>query len=195
MAGLHLWTKDSAEEALTHFYGAIDLDPSFAAAYGMAARCFCQRRANGWMRDRLQESAETVRLARLAIELGREDAVALIGAGFSLAYVAGDVEEGDALIEQGLVLNPNLAWAWYISGWVKIYRGEPQIAIDRATRAMRLSPYDTHRFNSCRSSPSVICYQADLQRQYQQQKWRCGSVRPTSLHGAHWQQAAPFVGA
>jgi adenylate cyclase len=187
MAGLHLWTKDSAEEALMHFYRAIDLDPSFAAAYGMAARCFCQRKANGWMRDRLQESAETVRLARLATELGREDAVALIGAGFSLAYIGGDVEEGDALIEQGLILNPNLAWAWYISGWVKIYRGEPQIAIDRATRAMRLSPYDTHRFNML----SVVAFGHLLSGRFAEAVSAAEmAVRERSTHISAWRALA-----
>ena len=39
MAGLHLWTREGNKEALSHFYRAIELDPSFASAYGMAARC------------------------------------------------------------------------------------------------------------------------------------------------------------
>src|SRR5689334_21107382 len=147
MAGLHLWTREGSEEALLHFYRAIELDPSFASAYGMAARCFTQRKSSGWMTDRQQEVTETVRLARQARDLGREDAVALSGAGFALAYVAGEVDEGATLIQRALVLNPNLAWAWYFSGWVKIYLGEPETAIQHATQAMRLSPNDTHLFN------------------------------------------------
>jgi TolB-like protein len=147
MAGLHLWNREGNKEALLHFYRAIELDPSFASAYGMAARCFTQRKAGGWMADRPQEVTETVRLARLARDLGREDAVALSGAGFALAYVAGEIDEGAMLIQRALVLNPNLAWAWYFSGWVKIYLGEPETAIRHATQAMRLSPNDPHLFN------------------------------------------------
>jgi adenylate cyclase len=154
MAGLHLWTREGNKDALSHFYRAIELDPSFASAYGMAARCFTQRKASGWMTDRPQEITETVRLARKATELGREDAVALSGAGFALAYVAGEVDEGAKLNQQALVLNPNLAWAWYYSGWVKIYLGEPETAIQHATQAMRLSPNDTHLFNM----RSVVAY-------------------------------------
>jgi adenylate cyclase len=147
MAGLHLWTKEGNKDALLHFYRAIELDPSFASAYSMAARCYVQRKAGRWMTDRPQEVTETVRLARKATELGREDAVALSGAGIALAYVAGEVDEGAKLIQQALVLNPNLAWAWYFSGWVKIYLGEPETAIQHATQAMRLSPNDTHLLN------------------------------------------------
>src|SRR3546814_5498046 len=53
------------------------LDPSDAAAYGMAAWIYFWRKINGWMADRPQEASEGARLARRAVELGRDDAVAL----------------------------------------------------------------------------------------------------------------------
>ena len=53
---------------------------------------------------------------------------------------------GDALIDQALILNPNLAWAWLYSGWVKVVLGEPAMAIEREERAMRLSPHDPLTF-------------------------------------------------
>ena len=34
------------------FSRAIELDPNFASAYGMAARCYAQRKSSGWMTDR-----------------------------------------------------------------------------------------------------------------------------------------------
>ena len=86
-------------------------------------------------------------LARRATELGRENADALSAAGLSLAYIAGEVDEGAVLLERALALNPNLAWAWYFSGWVKVYLGDPEAAIANTARAMRLSPHDIHIFN------------------------------------------------
>jgi tetratricopeptide (TPR) repeat protein len=41
-----------------------------------------------------------------------------------------------------LCLNSNLAEAWSFSGWVKNWLGEPEAAIERFARAMRLSPLD-----------------------------------------------------
>jgi len=83
------------------------------------------------------------RTARLAWRAADKDnAVALCTAGVALADALGDVEDGDALIDRALALNPNLAWAWLCSGWVKVSLGEPDAAIERVARAMRLSPQD-----------------------------------------------------
>ena len=43
------WTKDANSEALQLFCKAIELDPGLACAYGMAAWCYAQRKARGWM--------------------------------------------------------------------------------------------------------------------------------------------------
>jgi adenylate cyclase len=147
-ASLHQGTKEAISEALRLFYQAIVLDPEFSSAYGMAAWCYVVRKTNGWMRDLVQEVAETTRLARRATELGRDDAVALCWGGYALAYVAGDVDAGLAFIEQALALNPNLATAWNYSGWVRIFLGEHQSAIDRFERALRLSPRDPTVFHT-----------------------------------------------
>jgi adenylate cyclase len=147
MAAVHLWTREGNEEALLHFRRAIDLDPGFASAYGMAARCYAQRKGGGWMVDRARDVAEAERMARRAVELGKEDALALATAGIALAYVVGDLDDAAAFIDQALELNPNLAWAWAFSGFVKAWLGEPEAVIERVTHAMRLSPRDSQLFN------------------------------------------------
>ena len=146
MANVHLWTKEANSEALRLFYKAIELDPDFASAYGMAAWCYAWRKWNGWMIDRKQEIAETRRLAQRAAELGKDDAVALCRGGFALGHVVGDLEGGAVLINRALVLNPNLATAWLLSGWIRAFLGEPEVAIEHLTRAMRLSPLDPLTF-------------------------------------------------
>jgi tetratricopeptide (TPR) repeat protein len=147
MAAFHLWTREGNEEALAHFQRAIELDPGFASAYGMAARCYSQRKTAGWVVDRARNIAEAERMARRAVELGKEDALALATAGIALAYVVGDLDDGAAFIDQALALNPNLAWAWLFSGLTKAWLGEPEAAIERMTRAMRLSPQDSQFFH------------------------------------------------
>jgi TolB-like protein len=142
MANLHHGTKEATEQALPLLHKAIGLDPGFASAYAMAAWCHFWRKVNGWMADRPLEIAEGARLARRAVELGRDDAVALTRAGSALAHLAGDLDGGIALLDRALVLNPNLAAAWFLSGFLRVWHGEPDGAIERFARAMRLSPLD-----------------------------------------------------
>jgi len=146
LAKIYQATKDANGDALRLFYKAVELDANFASAYGMAAWCYAWRKMNGWMADRAKEIAETARLARQAVELGKDDAVALTMGGFALAFVVGEVEEGAAFIDRALILNPNLAAGWLLSGRVNIYLGNPEVTIERATRAIRLSPLDPFTF-------------------------------------------------
>jgi TolB-like protein/DNA-binding SARP family transcriptional activator len=141
-AALHEGSVEGHKDALQLFYRAIELDPDFASAYGMAAYCYCHRKTNGWMIDRDEEIAETARLARRAVELDKDDAVALSCGGFALAYVADELDAGIAFIDRAILLNPNLATAWIVSGWVRVWLGEPEVAIEHLARAMRLSPLD-----------------------------------------------------
>jgi tetratricopeptide (TPR) repeat protein len=146
MAAFYQLNKAGNEEALALFSRAIELDPHFASAYGMAARCYLQRKGFGWVGDREREMAETDRLARRAADLGRDDAAALSNAGAALVIVVGDLDDGAALIEKSLALNPNLGWAWHISAFTKAWLGEPEQAIEHAARAIRLSPQDPQMF-------------------------------------------------
>jgi TolB-like protein len=146
MAAVYQWTRPDIDKALKLFYRAIELDPNFVTAYGMAAWCYLWRSTNGWTTDRAREIAETARLARRVAELGKGDAIALSTGGLALAYVTGDLEGGVALIDRALAVNPNLTTAWYASGWVRAFLGEIDLAIDHLARAMRLSPLDPLMF-------------------------------------------------
>jgi TolB-like protein len=142
MANLHHGTKGAVEEALRLLYKAIELDPNYAAAHGVAAWCHFWRKVNGWLNDRPQELAEGARLARRAVELGRDDAVALTRAGHALAHLTGDLDGGVALLDRAKMLNPNLASAWFLGGFLRVWRGDSEGAIVHFAHAMRLSPLD-----------------------------------------------------
>jgi tetratricopeptide (TPR) repeat protein len=139
-------TREANDEALQLFDQAIRRDPDFALAHARAAYCYVHRKAGNWMVDRAVEVATAARLARRAIEIGRDDAVALSFGGHVLGYVVGDLDDGAAFVDRALVLNSNLATAWGSSGWMKICFGEPDVAIDHEARAMRLSPLDPRSF-------------------------------------------------
>jgi tetratricopeptide (TPR) repeat protein len=134
--------RQANEEALRLFNRAIEFDPDFASAYAHAALCYVWAKANGWFSVTANEIAEVTRLAQRAVELGKDDAIALATGGYALVYVVRDLEMGAGLVDRALVLNSNLAEAWNFGGWVKNFLGEPEAAIERFARAMRLSPLD-----------------------------------------------------
>src|SRR5262249_9451703 len=63
-----------------------------------------------------------------------------------LAHVVGDFDDGLAFLDRSLGLNPNLSQAWHLSGYLRAWRAEPEIAIERVNRAIRLSPLDKRIF-------------------------------------------------
>jgi tetratricopeptide (TPR) repeat protein len=171
LAAYYQWTRESSAVALSLFNRAIELDAAFAAAYGGATHCYTQRKENGWMADRAKELSEAARLARGAVEVGRDDPVALCFGGLTLGYVIGNVEDGDAFVDRALALDPNLAAAWFASSWLKLCKGELDIALDHLESALRLSPLETHawqgdvaltHFCACRYSDAVSWAQAAL---------------------------------
>jgi TolB-like protein/class 3 adenylate cyclase len=135
-------SRQANEEALRLFKSAIELDPDFASAYGRAAHCYAIGRANGWISITANEIAEVTRLAARAVELGKDDPIALAAGGWALAVVVRDLDAGAGLIDRALVLNSNFSEAWSFGGWIKNWFGEPEAAIERFARAMRLSPLD-----------------------------------------------------
>jgi tetratricopeptide (TPR) repeat protein len=44
-----------------------------------------------------------------------------------------------ALVDRALALNPSFARGWYLSGMLKLWAGQPDLAIERVEAALRLS--------------------------------------------------------
>jgi tetratricopeptide (TPR) repeat protein len=146
MAKVRWATIEAHRDALQHFLKAIELDPSLACAYGMAAWCYVLRKARGWMTDHARESAEAARLARRATHLGGDDPVALCMGGYALAFISREFEAAEASIDRGLAINPNLAQGWRLSAWLRVWTGEPDLVLEHAARAVRLSPLNPNTF-------------------------------------------------
>jgi TolB-like protein/class 3 adenylate cyclase len=135
-------SRQANEEALRQFNMAIEIDADFASAFGRAAICYTRAKSSRWISNTAHEVVEVTRLAQGAVKLGKDDAIALATGGYALAYFLGELGVGAASIDRALFLNPNLAEAWYYSGWAKIWLGEPELAIERFARAIRLNPLD-----------------------------------------------------
>ena len=132
-------TFEDSQEALRLLGRAIELDPNYAAAYGLAAYCQMRQRQRGWVAS---TTTEGIRLANIAARKGQDDPEALWMAGISLAILTGDSEDALALIERSLALNPNSAGAWMVSGMARAYAGDSATAIPHFERSIQLNPLD-----------------------------------------------------
>lgn len=146
MARYHAGGREGLVQAISCFRRAIDLDPKFSSAYGMAAWCVFSLSINDWLGNSDEEIAEGARLARCAVELGKNDAIALARGGHALAHFERDLDLGVDFLDSALALNPNSAATWLMGGFLRLYRGEPEEAITWIERAMRLSPLDSEMF-------------------------------------------------
>jgi hypothetical protein len=135
MSAVHRWTKEGSDEALRMFRKAVEIDPYFASAYGMAVRCCSQRKAGSWTADREQDVAEVEQLALRAARLGVDDAVALCTAGIGFGVRCGRNRERGDPYRSCSHAQPN-AVAWLFSGWVNVWGGQLDVAIEHDARGI-----------------------------------------------------------
>ena len=136
-------TIEQNEESLRLLYKAIELDPAFSTAYGLAAWYHEIPITFGWVPRTDARMREGLRLANLAAEIGETDPEALWMAGVAIAVLSGDYSRGAALVERSLSLNPNSARAWWASGLLQTHLGQAEIALEHYARSRRLNPLGT----------------------------------------------------
>ena len=135
---------DRAAVALSQLWRALSLEPTYGLAHGLVAMSHHNRFLRAGLKE--EDRLASVRHARLAIEHGRDDALALTFAGFSLGMDAHDRHAAFAAFEAALALSPSTALAWILGSVVAGWSGEAERAIDWSERGIRLSPFDPWAF-------------------------------------------------
>src|SRR5207253_3328288 len=135
-----LSTARQIPEALRLMEHAIARDPRYGPALAWAA-FWCFR----LLRDGRSEAPERDRVkgadfARRALEVVGDDAGVLVNAAQALAYFGEDIGAMTALVDRALALNPNYARGWHISGTLRMWAGQPDIAIEHQEASLHLSP-------------------------------------------------------
>lgn len=142
------YTETGYRNALALFRRSLELDNNFADASAQASWCYVTCFVNAWMTDPADDRSEGIAFARRAIETGPDSPVAQCWGGFCLAWLTHDFTQGVPSVEKALAMNPNFAAGWYLHGWLKVYQGEPDSAVDPFGRALGLSPLDPMIFRA-----------------------------------------------
>jgi TolB-like protein len=151
LSSFHRLTVEGHREAIRLSERALELDPSYWPAMAMIGWCRVYQAVQGWVVPTGAEVAQSVALARQSIEAGKDDPDVLWMAGFTVSHLAGEHALAIAAVERALVLNPNCAHAWMVSGYVRCFSNRLEEAIESIYHALRLSPLDplAYLFRQC----------------------------------------------
>jgi adenylate cyclase len=121
---------------------AIERDPRYGPALALAAFCHVHMEVNGWADDSETNARIGIDLAQRALQVASDDPYVLGHVAFVFAHLGQDIDVSVSLVDHALTLNPNFALAWYWSGIIRNWSGQPDIALDHLQTFLRLSPRD-----------------------------------------------------
>jgi len=132
--------KDQLARALDLLGQAIERDPHYAPALALAANCHQRFSVMNWTEDLDRVRHTSINFARQALRNGPDEPDVLVLAAFTLGYFGEDIDVAIGLIDRCLVLNPSHARAWHWSGLLRVFAGQPDLALEHFETYLRLSP-------------------------------------------------------
>jgi adenylate cyclase len=140
------WAKDAVLQALDLLGRAIERDPRYGPALALAGFCHSQLTAFSGSDDDTETSRRRgAALAQQALQVAGDDPNVLAHAAQTLNNCG---EAGDsliALIDHALALNPGSSFGWSSSGWIRLFAGQPDLAIEHFEVSLRLDPVTPSR--------------------------------------------------
>jgi adenylate cyclase len=127
-------------DALRLMEQAIGRDPCYGPALAWAAVCCHRLVVDGRSKDPEADRRKGIDLARRTLRATADDPGTVVNAAAALAFFGEDIGAMVALVDRALALNPNYARGWHMSGTLRLWAGQPDIAIKHVETSLRLSP-------------------------------------------------------
>ena len=143
------YERSHLAEAFELLEQAITREPRYGPALALAATYRVDLENFDWSDDReAQENREmAVDLARRALRAAPDDPGVLGRAAMVLGRFGEDIDAALALVDRALALNPSFAYGWYWSGWLRLFAGQADLAIQHFETSMRLNPRSQRGFH------------------------------------------------
>jgi TolB-like protein/Flp pilus assembly protein TadD len=129
-----------AETAIPLLEKALALEPGYAAAHALLAWCYHFKFSRAGQRE--EDRGAAVSHARAAVSHGADDSTSLGMAGFVISLDEHDHATARELFDRALALSNSGSFVLCSSALTLSWWGEPEAAIERAQRALQLSPFD-----------------------------------------------------
>jgi TolB-like protein/class 3 adenylate cyclase len=143
------YEREHFAQALDMLAQAIAREPRYGPALALAATYRVDLENYDWADDREEEENRlaAIDLARAALSVAADDPGVLGRAAMVLGRFGEDIHAALALIDRALVLNPSFAYGWYWSGWLRLFAGNADLAIQHFETSMRLNPRSQRGFH------------------------------------------------
>ena len=135
-----VWSARQIPEALDLLEHAIARDPHYGPALAWSAMCCYRLCVDGSGTDPDGDSRKGFDFAQRALEVAGDDPEVIVNAALALSYFGEDINAMIALVDRALALNPNFARGWHVGGILRLFAAQPELAIEFAETALRLSP-------------------------------------------------------
>ncbi len=144
-----IWAQTAAdnEAAIGMLRQAVEAEPGYGRAHALLAWCHSQSVVYLWTRDPAADLRAAAEAVEAAPPLSGDYPTALAAGGAAISQCLDDLDRAGTFIEAALAQDPNHAWAWARYAWLAIYRDEPDAAIARFERSLKLNPLDPMTFN------------------------------------------------
>src|SRR5262249_35716536 len=136
------YEKDRLVQALDLLGRALARDPDYGQALALAAYCHAQFDHNGWADDREANRRMGLDLTRRALRVAADDPDILALAAYLLGHFGEGIDIAIGFMDRALALRPSFAHGWFWSGYLRLFAGQPDLAIEHFERCRRLSPRD-----------------------------------------------------
>jgi adenylate cyclase len=119
---------------------ALERDPNYGSALAAATGNLSNIYLSVWTSDLEATRNKGIHLARRALRVAGDDPYILAMAAWALGLFGEDITTAIALVDRSLQLNPSYAHGWYVSGTLRLWAGQYDLAIEHIETSIRLSP-------------------------------------------------------
>jgi tetratricopeptide (TPR) repeat protein len=124
----------------------LQLEPDYGVAHALLAWCYHVRFSRGGQHE--EDRLASIRHAQAAVAQASDDALTLAIAAFVIWFDQHDVATAFDLFDRALALSSSNVVALCTSAVALAWTGRAAVAIERAERALKLSPFDSLNYLS-----------------------------------------------
>ena len=117
-----------------------------AAPHAWLGKWYVLRHIQGATEDVGQAAAAALQHTQRALDLESTSALSLAIEGFVYLHLKKDPESAESRLRSACALNPSEGFGWLFLAVASAFRGNPEVALDAAHRAISLSPMDPLRY-------------------------------------------------